>query len=458
MSAGVLLAIALPVVINGAPLADEYHLCTRPLREGGFGPYVADYLETTGVVRPAKFVEMFLIGGLCSRVPFGLIILVPLALKFTVAFLLLGLLRDLDLRAPWPEIGAAAWLLEPLGTEAALWPAALHVLLGLAFAVAALRLHGGGRHALATLATFGAFFSVEQAIFALPLAVWLVVPPERRRTATVVTAVAALTVIAAYSGWPGENPRQAMTLAQRLEAAVSKGQWYVLFPLVGVGAHSGALGVLWAFPASLALIAAGAWGGSRLGPILLATDGPQVRPHRGWWALAFGGLLALVNLPLVVTEVGYSARTFTPTWLVLCGALALVGPRIRWRRVRLVGGLAGTYAVIAVLSLALSASVRVETVAFNETALAWLAEQTEDGDVIAVCDVDRTAVEPAPLGAFHLHAFHSVYDGAINYHTGRVAEMRRSGERYWGARCPDLTGADVVVDFPDLQRIAGVEP
>ena len=154
--------------------------------------------------------------------------------------------------------------------------------------------------------------------------------------------------------------------------------------------------------------------------------------------LAVGMLIVLVNLPLIVTEVGYSARTFTPTWLVLSGAVAAGAARVRWKRVRLLGVLAGTFAAFAFLSLALSVSVRVRTDAFNRAAAQWIAQRTKDGAVVAVCDVDRTVVNPAPLGAFHLHEFHSTWGSWIEYHTGRVVQIRRSGRRYWGSPCPDL--------------------
>ena len=59
--------------------------------------------------------------------------------------MLRGLSYDLGVDTPWPEIGAALWFLQPLGTEAGLWPAALHIPLGLVLALAALRMHARGR-------------------------------------------------------------------------------------------------------------------------------------------------------------------------------------------------------------------------------------------------------------------------------------------------------------------------
>src|SRR4029434_3433819 len=96
------------------------------------------------------------IAGLCQRIPFGFVILIPLALKLGVALMLRGLLRDLRLPAPCPEIGAALCLLEPLGTEAALWPSALHLHLGLGLALGALRLYRRGRLGWAAVVTLAA--------------------------------------------------------------------------------------------------------------------------------------------------------------------------------------------------------------------------------------------------------------------------------------------------------------
>ncbi len=162
--------------------------------------------------------------------------------------------------------------------------------------------------------------------------------------------------------------------------------------------------------------------------------------------------MLLVNLPLIVTEVGYSARTFTPTWLVLSATAAIGGAHVRWERARLLGALAGTAAAFAVLSLALSASVRVRTAEFDKAAAQWIADRVPNGAVVAVCDVTRTVVTPAPLGAFHLHEFVTEWPTWIQYYTGRRVEIRRSGLPYWGSRCPDLNGADLVIEFPRLVR------
>jgi hypothetical protein len=447
-----LVIVATPVLLRGGLLADEYVICMRPIRDGGYGAYLDAIWRDTGVVRPARFIELFLISKTCTTVPFGIAILVPLALKFAAAFLLYGLLSELRLRAPWPTIGAAVWLLEPVGTEAALWPAALHVLLGLTLTLAALRLFLRGAVVWGGIATLAAALSVEQVIFAIPLAVWLLTPTEHRRRSTTVAVVVVATVLVAYAMWPGNNPRQAVPLAERLHNVYEEPEWYLFFPASGVGLYSGPLAFVWAFPYSLVVVGLGAAAGAWLFPVLLTHHGePRLGRRtlrRG--VLATGGLVLLVNLPLIVTDVGYSARTFTPTWLVLSGATALGAARVPWKRTHLAGAVGGAFAAMALLSLALSVSVRVRTDEFDRAAAQWIAERTQDGDVVAVCDVGRTVVDPAPLGAFHLHALHSTTAEWIEYLTGRVVDIRRSGEEYWGARCPKLQGADLVVEFPEL--------
>jgi hypothetical protein len=450
----ILLLIELPALIHGAPLADDYVICMRPINEAGYDLYLQATWQDAGVVRPARFLELFVISKMCTWAPWWLIMLVPLALKFAVAFMLYRLLRELGLRAPWPEIGTALWLLEPLGTEAALWPAALHINLGLALALGALLLYRRGRLGWAGSVTVLACLCVEQVIFAFPLAVWMICQRRDRRRATMVAAAVVLAVLAAYAIWPGANPRQAMSLAERFREVFNDPEWYVVFPVVGLGLHSGFLGFVWAFPYSVGIVVIGALGGVVLAHRLLAshTAPPVDRRRAARSVSAVAALIFLVNLPLITTEVGYSARTFTPTWLVLAGTLPIAASRVPWRRVWLLGVAAGTFAAFAVLSLVLSVSVRVSTAAFDRAAARWIAERTDDGDVVAVCDVKRTVVEPAPSGSFHLHAMHHPSQEWIEYYTGRVAKIRRSGEALWGSRCPDLHGADLAVSFPELIR------
>jgi hypothetical protein len=451
------LAVVTPVVLKGAPLADDYHTCMRPV-EVGSGRFLAESWDDLGAVRPARFLEIAAIAGLCQRIPFGFIILIPLTLKLAVAVVLRGLLRDLRLPAPWPELGAALWLLEPLGTEAALWPSALHIPLGLALALGALRLYRKGRLGWAALVTLGACLSLEQVIFAFPLAVWLVVPPERRRRATLVTAGVVVPVLVVYAIWPGTNFRTAVPLTRRLAAFLMQPAWYVIFPANGLGLHSGWWAVVWAFPTSLALLAVGVAAGVRAGPALLA--GPARAGLQGRAVVGRGigiaALLALVNLPLVVTVPrGYTPRTFTPTWLLLDVVAMIAFSRLPWRRPRLAGAAGGALLAVTLLSLALSVSVRVRTAEFTEASSRWFASHVPEGGSVEVCNVPRNVVEPAPLGAFALHELHWEWatQDATRYYTGRTITVRREG-RYWPRPCPSTPSADVTIDFDDLRRAA----
>jgi hypothetical protein len=109
--------------------------------------------------------------------------------------------------------------------------------------------------------------------------------------------------------------------------------------------------------------------------------------------------------------------------------------------------------------LALSVSVRVHTADFNQAAVRLLAQRIHDGEVIAVCDVPRTVVEPAPRGAFAVHEF--IYDwaarDALYYYTGRTATFRLAGP-LWGTHCPDTAGADLVLGFGELRDGGGAPP
>jgi hypothetical protein len=453
--------LCLPVILRGAPLADDFHNCVEPTR-AGLDTFFAASTDRLGAVRPARFLEILLSTGVCQHLPFGFAIAVPLALTLLATGLLRALLDDLGVPAPWPTVGAVLWLAQPLGTEAALWPAALHVPLGLALALAALLLHRRGRPGWAAAATLGACLSAEQVILALPLAVWLTAPARQRRRATVLTLLVVVGVLAAYAVWSGGDPRLQVTLGERLRGVVTDPAFYLLFPAVGLGAHSIPLALRWAFPVSVAVIAAAALLGWRIGPALAEHDQarPAGRPNLVRGVLPVLALIALVNLPLIlqVPRQG-SPRTFTPTWLVLAAAAAAAGSRVRWRRTRLLGTALGLFVGGAVLSLALSVSVRVHTADFNQAAVELLAGRIRDGGVVAVCDVPRTAVTPAPRGAFAVHEL--VYDwaarDALYYYTGRNAVFRLAGP-LWGTRCPDTAGADVVVRFEELRRAAGSPP
>ena len=185
-----LVAVSLPVVLRGAPLADDFNNCLAP-QDLGLQGFMSESFDRLGVIRPARFVEILLTTGVCQTMPFGVAIAVCLAVTFVVAFLLRRLLTMLGSPAPWPDVAAALWLLQPLGLEAALWPAALHVPLGLAAALGSLIALRSRRIWIGALLGLAAMLSLEQAILALPFAAWLVTPADMRRRVTIaMTAVA----------------------------------------------------------------------------------------------------------------------------------------------------------------------------------------------------------------------------------------------------------------------------
>jgi hypothetical protein len=219
-AAGALVAISVPVLIAGAPLGDDFHNCLAPQRLGLAGFFESSF-DRLGLIRPARFLEILLTSGVCQRLPFGLAIAVGLALTFVIALLLRWLLRLLGADAPWPDVAAAIWLLQPLGAEAALWPAALHVPIGLTAALGSMIAVRRGRVWLGAALGLGAMLSVEQAILALPLAAWLVSPPERRRPAAIRMAAVSALVAIGYLLVPGNDPRLAAGAAERVRGLVS---------------------------------------------------------------------------------------------------------------------------------------------------------------------------------------------------------------------------------------------
>lgn len=455
----IFVAVTLPVLVRGGPLADDYHNCIRPT-EVGYDGFLGESARRLGVVRPARFVEIFTIGSLCRRVPFGVIILVPLGLTLLVAFAVRGLLRDLHVPGVWPDVGGAIWLLHPVGAESALWPSALHVPLGLLAAVWALRWYRRERYVAATVAALVAFLSVEQTILALPLAAWLVSEGEGRRRSAVwcVSAAAAITI--AYALGPGTDPRAAVPLVERVTSIVQDPLWYLEFPAVGLGLHSIPLAIVWAFPVSVLLLAGGTWLGIA-GRRRLAIGGPPTGLDRRSLtrsALAIAALLLLVNLPLMTTVPrGHDPRTFSPTWLIVAVVVPLIATRVVFPKSAWIWGVAGALAVACVLSLALSVWVRYGTAGFTEASMRAIADRISDGQVVQVCGVERAVTWPAPAGSYALNEF--VYDwaahDALAYHTGRQARFRLAGP-LWGTACPIGGEADLVVGFDELLRVAGL--
>src|SRR5207249_1360860 len=107
-----------------------------------------------------------------------------------------------------------------------------------------------------------------------------------------------------------------------------------------------------------------------------------------------------------------------------------IAARIRWRRPMLVGSAVGVFAAGAVLSLALSVSVRLITADVDERMARAIAAKVPDGAEVAICGVRRTVTTPAPRGAYSLHEF--MYEWAAHdvlvYYTGREARFQLAGE------------------------------
>jgi hypothetical protein len=290
-------------------------------------------------------------------------------------------------------------------------------------------------------------------LLAIPLAVWLTAPTERRRRAVGMTVAVVALLLIAFVLWPGNDPRLQATLSERLAGALGDPGFLLRFAAVGLGFQSIPLGALWAFPLSAFILAGGGFLGSRIGPTLL--EGPKVSawdPARRT-LLAGLGLVAALNVPVVlnVPHQG-SPRLFAPTWLAISAIVATVGSLVHRRRLRLWGAATGLFAAGAVLSLALSVWVRLESASFVESASRQIAAEVPENAVVAVCGIQRTVVQPAPRGAFAIHEF--VYDwaarDALDYYTGRKAEFLLSGELWTNRTCPEPGDVDRVITFSDL--------
>lgn len=442
-------AVCAAVVIEGAPLADDFNNCLAPQQQG-LGGFFAESWDRLGLVRVARFVEILLTTGVCRGLPFGVAIAASLTLFVAVGLALRALLRDLGVADPWPHIGGALWLLQPLGTEISLWPAALHVPLGLLSAVLALLAWRRGRWLLGTVTAAVAFLSVEQVVLALPLALWLVAFPAERRRALFLAAGVVVVAGVAFVAFPGNDPRLQAGIGQRLQALVSDPGFYVGYPAVGLGFHSIPLAVAWAFPWSVAALTAGAAIGHRvLGPLLRHRAEGDLQWGRG--LIAFASLVVLLNIPVLlnVPHQG-SPRVFAPTWLVLAGGAAVAGARVRINPF-LLGTMIGALSAAMLLSIALSVAVRLDSARFVRWASETIAARTDDGNVVAVCRVRRTVVEPAPRGAFAVHDF--LYDwaaqDAVLYYEGRRITFRLGGE-VLGTPCPARDTVDVRFEFDRL--------
>jgi hypothetical protein len=448
-------AIAAPVIWRGAPLADDFNNCVASSNLGLRG-FLAASWHQLGAIRPARFVEILLAAGVCPSLPFGIAIAVSLLLTLAVAWLARAFLRDLGTPEAWANVGGALWLLQPLGSEAGLWPAALHVPLGLALALVSLRFYRRGLITVAAVANLGAVLSVEQVIFPLPLLAWFVAPVRARRRAAWVSAGVGAAAIASFLLFPGGNPRLRVGLAARLAGLIANPGFYAGFPAVGLGLHSIPLAIWWALPWSVVLLGAGAAAGWLAAPRLAAAARPAPLPDWRRGVLVTVGVIVLANLVVVlaVPQQG-SPRVFAPTWLVLAVAGAAGAATATWRRPRLWGVIGGLFAAGALLSLMLSVAVRLRTADFTERAVGVIAARTADGARVAICDVRRTVVDPAPRGAFAVHEFLQEWaaERALLYYTGRRATISLSGA-LWGRPCPGARDVDTVIDFDELGSAA----
>ena len=124
---------------------------------------------------------------------------------------------------------------------------------------------------------------------------------------------------------------------------------------------------------------------------------------------------------------------------------------MRWPRPRLFGATGGLFAAGAVLSLALSVSVRLRNADFTQHATAVIAARVPEHGRVGICQVRRAATQPAPRGAFAVHEL--IYDWAAEralvFYTGRHATFVLSGE-LWNTPCPAVPDVDVVIPFDEL--------
>ena len=448
--------IAIPLVWRGAPLADDFNNCVASA-ELGLAGFIKISWSQLGAIRPARFLEILLAAGVCNSLPFGLAILVSLLLTLVVALLTRGVLRELGAPAAWAGIGGGLWLLQPLGTEAGLWPAALHVPLGLALALVSVRLYRRGRYAWGAVTNLGAALSVEQVILPLSLVAWLVAPAGQRRRALSASSAVTAGVIGFFMLWPGANPRLRPTVIDRIAGLAADPAFYLGYPAVGLGLHSIPLAVWWALPWSVTVLALGALAGWLIGPQLAGVTRRISREEMWRGILAFAAVIVLTNILVVfaIPQQG-SPRVFTPTWLVLSIGAAMGGASVRWRRPRVLGTVGGLFAAGALLSLMFSVSVRLRSADFTDRAASVVATRIPDGGTIAVCGVRRTVVHPAPRGAFAVHEF--IYEWAaeraVRYYTGRQVTIHLAGE-LWNRPCPSGPDVDAVVEFDELLGVDG---
>ena len=277
-AAAVFVLLCLPVVIRGAPLADDFHNCVEPTR-AGLDTFVAASTERLGAVRPARFVEILLTTGVCQHLPFGVRHRRPA--RPHAAGGRAAARRSWGTSGPrrrgrpparcsgWPSRSAPR---RPCGRRPCTsrsgsrwrWPPS-SCTAGAATAGRRRRCSAPAcRPSRSSSPCRWPCGSPPRPSGAAgppsrPCWWWLACSPPTR------------------SG-PGGDPRLQVGLGERLRGVVADPAFYVLFPAVGLGAHSIPLALRWAFPASVAVVAAAALLGWRVGPALGEHD--RNRPRR----------------------------------------------------------------------------------------------------------------------------------------------------------------------------------
>ena len=121
----------------------------------------------------------------------------------------------------------------------------------------------------------------------------------------------------------------------------------------------------------------------------------------------------------------------------------------------LAGAAGGAFAAGALLSLSLSASVRIASAHFGERFAQVVAARVPDGGNVAVCGVRRTVTTPAPRGGFALHEL--VYEWtarrAVWFYTGERPNFHLSGELWDDRECPDASQVDLLLTFDELLEV-----
>jgi hypothetical protein len=260
----------------------------------------------------------------------------------------------------------------------------------------------------------------------------------------------------AYQLVPGSDPRLSADATDRARGLFNEIDFFVRFPAAGIGAESIPLAVRWAFPVSVVVLVAGAVAGWLWGSRWWPESPSTVRSWNIRSLLAVLLLIVLVNVPVLLSQPRQgSPRVFTPTWLLLCAVAGLWLGRVSWRHRKVVGAVSGLYLSGAVLSLALSSWVRVETAVVVENVANEVADRTTDGDLVTLCEVPRAVVSSAPRGAFAVQDY--LYDwaaeDALRYYSGRRATFRvhpATGDEI----CP-VGDASLVVPFDALRERDG---